>query len=348
MTPIKTVVLSVTVWGALATIAHAAPMSWYGGQSTSPLWYAYQAQSDASFYVPSGSVASFYLTGNANAWWNSIASAAGPSTTASAPVVSTAASISPPASGRSGTSASPVDAYINFGPGPFAESSNLTTGNLQAWYNSPSAISAFGGVPNVQQQSSLTQSVLNDIQHTFQISGLNISLTSDPNTPALHTMSVVSGGSYGPSPSTIGITDVGANGFSFIDKLAYATTPDQLAWAVAHNLSHELMHALGVGNHPDATGNYLDAATASWQMLTDPNTRFSPAAVQLISQLLASGSGSPISGAATGTQLLHGLGIDGAQALEAPVPEPSTIAIWTVVAVGGMVATRRQSRRRAA
>jgi hypothetical protein len=108
------------------------------------------------------------------------------------------------------------------------------------------------------------------------------------------------------------------------------------------------MHALGVANHPDATGTYLDAATATWQMLTDPNTKFSPAAVQLIAQLLSTSGGANTASTATGTQLLHGLGIDGAQTLEAPVPEPSTIAIWTAVALGGMVAIRRQSHRPAA
>jgi hypothetical protein len=44
---------------------------------------------------------------------------------------------------------------------------------------------------------------------------------------------------------------VGGNGFSFIDKLSYATTPDQLAWAVAHNVAHELMHSFGVAIHPE-------------------------------------------------------------------------------------------------
>jgi hypothetical protein len=223
----------------------------------------------------------------------------------------------------------------------------LTTGNPQAWYNSPAVVSAFGGTPTSQQESSFAQSVLADVQHTFQISGLNISLTSDPNTPALHTLSVVSGASYPSNPGAIGITDVGANGYGFIDKLAYATTPDQLAWAVAHNISHELMHALGVANHPDTTGNYLDAPSATWQLLTDPNAKFSPEAVQLMSQLLATGVSSN-SLLAPGAQLFHGLSIDGAKLLETPVPEPATIGIWTVATLWSMVALRRRSRRQAA
>ena len=151
---------------------------------------------------------------------------------------------------------------------------------------------AFGGSPTAAQQTSFTQTVLADIQHTFQISGMNVNLTTDPSAPTAHMISVVSGTSYPSNPGAIGITDVGASGFGFIDKLAYATTPDQLAWAVAHNVSHELMHALGVAVHPDQTGQFLDSATATWQMLTDPNTKFSPQAVQL---MLAASGGSGLS-----------------------------------------------------
>jgi hypothetical protein len=221
------------------------------------------------------------------------------------------------------------------GNAPYADATNLTSGNPQAWYNSPSVTAAFGGTPSSTQEASFVQNVLADIQHTFQISGLNISLTTDPTAPAQHMLSVVSGVSYPSNPNAIGITTVGGNGFGFIDKLAYATTPDQLAWAVAHNVSHELMHALGVGTHPDTTGTYLDAATANWSMLIDPNAKFSPDAVQLI-QAAMSGSDSSSGG------------IEGAQLLEAPVPEPATIAIWTISALGGIIMVRRKSARRAA
>jgi hypothetical protein len=95
------------------------------------------------------------------------------------------------------------------------------------------------------------------------------------------------------------------------------------------------MHALGVGTHPDTTGTYLDAATANWSMLIDPNAKFSPDAVQLI-QAAMSGTGSSSGG------------IEGAQLLEKPVPEPVTIAIWTISALGGIVMVRRKSARRAA
>ena len=333
MTAIKTMAAGMIVWGALGTFAQGAPMSWYGGSSPWPTWYANQLQGNSQ--VASSGVGNYYLGGNGNnVWWlNSPVPAPAASGFATAPT--------------SSTSTPPVNAYINLGTGPYAEASTLTTGNPQAWYNSPAVVSAFGGTPTAQQETSFAQSVLADVQHTFQISGLNISLTSDPNTPALHTLSVVSGASYPSNPGAIGITDVGANGYSFIDKLAYATTPDQLAWAVAHNISHELMHALGVANHPDTTGNYIDAASATWQLMTDPNAKFSPEAVQLMSQLLATGVSSN-SLSAPGAQLFHGLNIDGAQLLETPVPEPATIGIWTVATLWSMVALRRRSRRQAA
>jgi hypothetical protein len=335
MTAIKSMAAGMLVWGALGTFAQGAPMSWYGGPSTWPTWYANQVQGNSQ--VAASAVSNFSLGGNgSNLWWsNSSVLAPIPSGFATPPTSST--STSPP----------PVDAYINLGAGPFPETNSLTTGNPQAWYNSPAVVSAFGGTPTPQQESSFSQSVLADVQHTFQISGLNISLTSDPNTPALHTLSVVSDASYPSNPAAIGITNVGANGFGFIDKLAYATTPDELAWAVAHNISHELMHAFGVANHPDTTGNYIDAATATWQLLTDPNAKFSPEAVQLLSQLLATGVSSN-SLSAPGTQLFHGLNINGAEILATPVPEPSTTAVWTVAVLWGTVVLRRRSSRQAA
>jgi hypothetical protein len=334
MTAIKTMAAGMMIWGTLGTLAQGAPMSsWYGGSSPWPTWYANQIPSDPQ--VASSAVGYYYPGGSGtNAWWSN------------SPVPAPAASgfaTAPPSS----TSPPPVDAYINLGTGPYPEASTLTTGNPQAWYNSPAVVSAFGGTPTAQQESGFPQSVLADVQHTFQISGLNISLTSDPNTPALHTLSVVSGASYPSNPGAIGITDVGANGYGFIDKLAYATTPDELAWAVAHNISHELMHALGVANHPDTTGNYIDAPSATWQLLTDPNAKFSPEAVQLMSQLLATGVSSN-SLSSPGAQLFHGLNIDGAELLETPVPEPATIGIWAVATLWGMLALRRRSTRQAA
>jgi hypothetical protein len=255
------------------------------------------------------------------------------------------------ATGSSTTAlSSSATAFINFGNAPYAEASTLTTGSPQAWYSSPSVTQAFGGTPTAAQQASFTQTVLADIQHTFQLSGMNISLTTNPAVPAAHEISVVSGASYPSNPGAVGITDVGASGFGFIDKLAYATTPDQLAWAVAHNVAHEMMHALGVAVHPDQTGQYLDAATATWQMMTDPNARFSPQAVQL---MLSASSGAGLA-SATGAELLRagstphhglitrGLGADGEQELVAPVPEPADVVLWAVAAGAGLSLSRRR------
>jgi hypothetical protein len=234
--------------------------------------------------------------------------------------------------------------------GLYRDSGDLTTGNAQPWYDSPSVIHAFGGVPNAQQQASFVQTVLQDVQHTYQLSGMNPILTTDPNTPALHTLSVVSGTSYGPNPGAIGITNVGGNGFGFIDKLDYASNPTDLAWAVAHNVSHELMHAFGVGYHPDG-GNAVDAATANWSSLTDPNMQFGSAATQLLlaSQYGTLSDNSSVGGVGAEKLNPDGTKTDGDQELDAvPAPEPATVAMWAFGALGGLLVLRRRSPRPAA
>src|SRR5207248_8020791 len=128
--------------------------------------------------------------------------------------------------------------------------------------------------------------------------------TTDPGVVANHTISVASGLSYGPNPNAIGITDVGHNGFGFIDKLGYAGDEPTLAWAVAHNISHELMHAFGLSYHPDQTGNYIDAATANWNMLTSPNTTFSPDAAKALTSPSTSDLGVYSVQPTTGAQIL--------------------------------------------
>ena len=131
------------------------------------------------------------------------------------------------------------------------------------------------------------------------------------------------------------MTQVGANGFSFIDKIASsAQSLDQLEWIVAHNISHELMLAFGVPENYDTTGNYIDAKVANWSMMVSPSATFSPAAAQAISQALASQDP-----AGTGSML-------GAQEFPpAAVPEPTTLAIWGLAAAGLVIARRRQSAR---
>src|SRR5262249_7340510 len=91
------------------------------------------------------------------------------------------------------SAAAPVDAVINITAGPHPLASSLTSGNSQPWSDSPSVIHPFGGVPNAQQQSSFVQTVLQDVHHAFQLSGMNPAQTTDPNMPALHTLSVASG-----------------------------------------------------------------------------------------------------------------------------------------------------------
>ncbi len=154
-------------------------------------------------------------------------------------------------------------------------------------------------------------------------------------------MSVVSGTTYGPNPDAIGITNMGGDGFSFIDKLSYANSVDELEWAVAHNVSHELMHAFGVEHH-DTTGHYLDSATTPWEVLVDPNTVFGQEAVN---SLLAEDFRDRYD---TGTSLAYG-----AQNLEhgtmirpSPVPEPTTVALWGIVAAAALAGHRARSRSR--
>jgi hypothetical protein len=361
----RTVAVGMMAWAALGSIAHAAPLSWFGPQSQYPVWYANQSLVGGTVAPQNSTTTSFYLGNYGNGWWNSPVSYATPPT-ASSPATAIVASptpISTPAPAATTSSAtSAAEAYINFGTSGYASASSLTTGTAQGWYSSPSVVSAFGGTPNAQQQASFTQSVLADIQRTFQISGMDVSLTTNPNAPAAHTMSVASGVSAQSNPGAIGLTQVSGNGFSFIDKLSYATTPDQLAWAVAHNISHELMHAFGVATHPDQTGTYLDSATATWSMLTDPNTRFSPQSVQLMLSSMGGSSGinsslgaelltlskHPANCQCQFCQMMRQMGINASQILEAAVPEPATMAMWSIAAVGGIVVARRKSTRRAA
>ena len=138
MTAIKTMAASMIVWGTLGTFAQGAPMAWYGGSSSWPTWYANQLQDNSQ--VASSGVGNYYLGGKGNyVWWlNSPAPAPAASGFATAPT--------------SSTSTPPVTAYINFGNGPYAEASTLTTGTPQAWYNSPAVSQAFGGTPSAAQR----------------------------------------------------------------------------------------------------------------------------------------------------------------------------------------------------
>jgi hypothetical protein len=311
MSAVKTMALSVVVWGTLVTVAQADPL--YGGQGRwGGSWSLFSqiVQGNGGQAIPSGG------------------------TQASAQNLAAPAAFS--------SASAPVDAYLNFGTSAPPEASSLTTGNPQPWYDSPSVVQAFGGqVPTPAQQTAFAQAVQADVQQTFVQSGMTgtntPTLTLDPNTPHNHTLSVVSGVDYTPNPGAIGITDVGHNGFSFIDNLKYANTPGDLEWAVAHNISHELMHSFGVAQHDDTTGQYLDAATANWSLLTNPSATFSP---QAVSDMIAKDVGRNVTngGTASGEQ------IDGDQMLASPVPEPTTLAFWALAGLAVAAHRRRAGR----
>jgi hypothetical protein len=215
-----------------------------------------------------------------------------------------------------------VSAFINLGNGPYPQQSAITTGNALPWYNSAQVGSFFGGQPTPQQIQNFDNAILQRVQQTFSQSGLGITLTTNPNVPALHTISLVSNTSSNSLGDAIGMTQVGKNGFSFIDHIApSAQSLDQLQWIAAHNISHELMLALGVTESYDQTGKYIDAKMANWSMMVSPSSTFSPAASQALAQVLASQSTSD-----SAYQL-------GAQELPPPVPEPATLAVWATAAV---------------
>jgi hypothetical protein len=313
--------LSVLIWGATTTLAHADAMQPLG------YWSAWVAAAKARLASGPGPDSPPYGGGQPAGVFRFVATT---------PTVTPLALPSAPAPAAS---AAPADAFLNFGSGNFPEQGSLTTGNAQPWYNSPTVQKVFGGTPTPAQQDDFINGVRNDVQQTFAQSGLtgsnSVSLTTDPNVAARHTMSVVSGTSYGPNAGAIGITDVGNNGFSFIDKLDYATNPTDLEWAVAHNMSHELMHAFGVAAHDDQTGDYLDAPSANWSLLIDPMATLSQAAVDDILKNNIGRNNDP-------SRTLSGEMIDGAQELLTPVPEPATVVLWGLAVTALIVHHRRR------
>jgi hypothetical protein len=241
-----------------------------------------------------------------------------------------------------------ADAFINLGAGPYAGASLITTANPQAWYNSPGAAALFGGTPTAQQQQSFDQAVMQDVQTTFRLSGISVSLTDDPAAAAQHSLSLVSGATSAAFPSAVGTTDLGANGFSFIDTIARsAQSVDQLEWIVAHNISHELMLAFGVGENYDQTGNYIDARNANLAMMINPNATFSAAAAQAIMQKLGPGGFTQI--LQPGEQAIAPTAAPVApmaapMAPMAATPEPSTVIVWGALTIGAIAAGRLRRR----
>lgn len=244
-----------------------------------------------------------------------------------------------------GATTAAYHALVNLGSSGFANEAGLTSGGALPWYLSPVAQGLYGGTPNTLQRAEFAATLLKRVEAAFVRSGLSVSLTADLTQSAAHTLSVVSNTQSPANPNAVGVTEVGRDGFTFIDKLSYASTIDELNWAVAHNVAHELMHAFGVDGH-DPTGGYLDSAVADWQTLVSPDAVFSPSAIRALSSrdFFQVGVGG-LRGAqelAHGSDCLHCLGL-----VSAPVPEPATVLIWGFV--GGMLvmgARRRSARTR--
>ena len=235
------------------------------------------------------------------------------------------------------------DAFLNLGSGPYPNANLLTTGGSQAWSQSQAVVNLFGGQPTAAQQAQFSNTILQRVEQTFQLAGLNPNITTDPvaGANAAHTLSLVSNSSASTISNAVGLTDIGSNGFSFVDQAAkYANSVDQLGWIVAHNISHELMLAFGVGENYDHTGSFIDAPSASLAMMLNPNSTFSPAAAQALSQANFQQN---FGGTAIGPQII------GAQVVAPqPVPEPTTLALWTLVGLFGLASRRRLLRSRAA
>ncbi len=305
MTAFKYFALSGLICGLLAPSAFAAPVA-----STSGEWWWWSpvyASSATSNLAPNQFANSFYSPSAASA------SGTAPVSLSNYVPDTSAAGLTPaPAASQV------ANANLNLGPGPYPLDSTITTGNAQPWYNSSQIASFFGGQPSAQQVASFDNVVMQRVEQTFQLSGLPLTLTLNSTAPAAHTLSLVSNTTSNTTPGVIGMTQVGGSGFSFIDQEAkFAQSLDQLQWIVAHNISHELMLAFGVGENYDQTGNYIDARNANWAMMVNPNATFSQAAAQALQAALSSSN-------STGTTGVQDAQVIGSQA----VPEPTTMACW--------------------
>ncbi|GIW87322.1 MAG: hypothetical protein KatS3mg108_1646 [Isosphaeraceae bacterium] len=244
----------------------------------------------------------------------------------------------PPAD--SGAARPAYDAFVNLTGAGFVGAAGLTTGNALPWYLSPAVAKVYGGVPSAEQRLEFARDVLSRVEAAYVRSGLPIALTDQPG-QAAHTLSVVSAAQSPANPDAVGVTEIGRDGFTFIDKLSYANTVDELKTAVAHNVAHELMHAFGVDRH-DPTGGYLDSGVADWNTLIDPHATFSPEAVRLLASRDFRAIGPAPATAAQevdhGSACPHCL-----QVLASPVPEP---AAWMGWVAGGLVAGWLRSRTR--
>jgi len=323
MTVVRPLVLGLVALGVAALPSQAAPLT--GGSWRWTTW------------TPGGGVILTNLTGSSSAQPIApIVPPPAPATStwqtsgrwATPPSVATVAPPAPIPAARASTAL--ADAFVNLGIGPYAEAETLTIGGAQPWYTSPVVGRLFGGQPDEYQRAEFTSAVLQHVEQTFRLSGLSTRLTADPTTPAAHTLSVVANTSHGPIPNAIGVAYVGGDGFSFIDKLHSAQSVDELEWAVAHNVAHELMHSYG-GEHYLQLGNFVDAASAPWSLLIDPQATFSQDAVEALRTKDFSFDRGPLT-------LLAGQEI-----APQPVPEPMTLAFWTLAATGVVIRRRMTS-----
>ena len=325
MSAVKNLAWGIVAWAGLATASQAAPVVFDG---TSFSWTNFEAGG----------------TGNPDVVTN--ASSLTPPAPAPAPAAPQAPAMETlsapsPAPAPPAASAAPaapqgmVDALLNFGTGPYSEAGQITTGGAEAWYLSSGVTSLFGGTPNAQQQQNFVSTVAQRVEQTFQLSGVPLTVSTDPNLPAAHVMSIVAGTASAFTPGAIGETDIGRSGFSFIDQIAKsAQNVDQLEWILAHNISHELMLAFGVPEVHDQSGNYIDSTKANINMMLSPTATFSPGAAQaLLAQNFLSSA--PMTG--TEPQMIGA----------SPVPEPATIAVWGFVVGAAVVASRRRARHQA-
>jgi hypothetical protein len=321
MSVVKTAAYGLLIWAASLTAASADSIS-------SGSWTVFGGDGLGNVTIADYSPVPTSNSNNSGSSNSSNSSSSSSSATASPFSVPTGIS-GPDFSSNTG----PVDAFVNLGNGPYPNAQGLTTGNPQAWYNSQQISGFFGGQPTAQQQADFDNSVLQRVQQAFQLSGVNVTLTDNPNVPAAHTLSLVSN-SASTMGNAIGLTYLGANGFSFIDQIApSASSLSQLESIVAHNIAHELMISFGVGEKYDQSGNYIDARNANFSMMVDPNATFSSAAAQALNSAIAS------------------INFDLANSAANPnaepqfVPEPATFAVWGLAAAGALFARRRASRR---
>lgn len=337
MSSLKPLVLGIFLWGGIATGVKAD-----GFTVTNPGWDGWPTWLAQLNSTTSGNTISFNNPSPIPAASAPPLSAVPTTTPIQASTVSNIPPGTPQAAPFSAApaspSAAPVAGFINLGTGPYPNAAMITTGGAQPWYNSSQLSSFFGGQPTPQQQQSFDNAVLQDVQQTFAQSGVPITLTTNPNVPALHTISLVSHTGSASLSSAIGMTAIGSSGFSFIDQIAQsAQNLNQLELIVAHNISHELMLALGVPENYDQTGTYVDSKLANWTMMVNPDATFSPAASQALIAAISNQT-------ATATSQL---GAQGLNPSPTAAPEPTAMALWALAALAALAAHRVRSRRAA-